>query len=158
MGPFLGNGGASVKCPDPVGFGRFWRCEQLPDGSWCLTRAMPLSHTTTRVLHMVLPMATVHTHMVRWSARVPVVERYLGVFLGVSQAFLPSGSPKYVEIRRKGAWKAFQGGPGSSPSPHGGPWHPPGPPRLTWGLGWGGELINTVHSWGASWGGTTAGI
>ena len=61
----------------------------------------------------MLHMATVHTHIVRWSARVPIVERSLGVFLGVSQAFLPSGSPKYAEIRRKGARKAFQGGPGS---------------------------------------------
>ena len=78
---------------------------------------MPISHTTTRVLHMMLHMATVHTHIVRWSARVPIVERFLGVFLGVSQAFLPSGSPKYAEIRRKRARKAFQGGPGFLPEP-----------------------------------------
>jgi hypothetical protein len=54
---------------------------------------MPVSHTTTRVLHMVLPMATVHTHMVRWSARVPIVERFLGVFLGVLRRFYHAGAP-----------------------------------------------------------------
>ena len=33
-----------------------------------------------------------------------------------------------------------------------GSWHPLGP-QLTWGLGWGGGLINTVHWWGGPWGG-----
>jgi hypothetical protein len=61
FGAVLRNGGVVVKCPDLAVFGRLWRREQIPDGSWCLTRAMPVSHTTTRVLHMVLPMATVHT-------------------------------------------------------------------------------------------------
>ena len=32
FGAVLGNGGVVVKCPDLAEFGRFWWCEQLPDG------------------------------------------------------------------------------------------------------------------------------
>ena len=70
---------------------------------------MPVSHTTTRVLHMVLPMATVHTHMVRWSARVPIVERFLGVFLGVLRRFYHAGAPNTPKFAEKGPGKPSKG-------------------------------------------------
>ena len=73
------------------------------------TEAVPIPHTTTRALPPPTPTAAVHTRTVRGRPRAAGAERFLDMFLGLSQAFLPSHAPNFAQKSPKRGSKSPRG-------------------------------------------------
>ena len=74
-----------------------------------LTGAVPIPHTTTRALPTRPSTAAVYTRTVRGRPRAAGAERFLDMFLGLSQAFLPSHAPHFAQKSPKRGSKSPRG-------------------------------------------------
>jgi hypothetical protein len=93
---------------------------------WHPTGAVPIPHTTTHTLPTGPPTAAVHTRTVHERPRAAGAERSLDTLPSVSQAFVPSQTPNFVQISPKRAPKSPHGGLKRPPEPERGP---PAPAR-----------------------------